>query len=89
MNSRRRSTEEDNTNAEETRKLQSNIWKPVNHNRDSIWLKKMSEEVVSEKQSDLRLSNALMNKVLKKCQIGSAQEKIYSRVLAKEISQFT
>lgn len=46
----------------------------------------MSEEVVSEKQSDLRLSNALMNKVLKKCQIGSAQEKIYSRVLAKEIS---
>lgn len=48
------SPEDKKANAEEARMFWSNIWnQPDNHNGAAVWLKKMNEEVMGERQPDL------------------------------------
>lgn len=67
------SVEDARPDAEEARKFCSDIWdKPVKHNRGAACLKKVREELISEKQTDLQTLSVLLSK----CRVRRSQNKI-------------
>ena len=74
LNQEEERCDDDQLDAEESKKFWGDIWsESVDQNRNAKWLKDLQSEVNVTKQEKLDITKESLKKILVECQIGSHQ----------------